>query len=272
MFSDIFSIPKGIIVHQVNCKGVMGSGIALEIKKRYPCVYNSYKKFSVDLKPGMIQLVSVNNNIIVCNLAGQENFGTDKQYTDYKAVETGLLKLAKQAQKISMDVYVPFGMGCGLGGGDWVKYRQIIKDILPDAIICCPYFQGLQVWTTCFSNLKMVSGKDSEIIPLSIARYMPKNLQGDIQSLPELFPSKSLLSSYKKGKVDYENYKKIYYNEVLKNLDVKNLIKKIKTFGNKVVLVCYEKPDDFCHRHIVSHWLKYLTGYKIQEFGVKKKP
>jgi hypothetical protein len=32
-------------------------------------------------------------------------------------------------------VAVPFGMGCGLGGGDWSIYSQIIERHLPDALI-----------------------------------------------------------------------------------------------------------------------------------------
>ena len=33
-----------IICHQVNCQGVMGSGIAKQVREKYPNVYNSYKK------------------------------------------------------------------------------------------------------------------------------------------------------------------------------------------------------------------------------------
>ncbi|WP_411668007.1 hypothetical protein [Bacillus subtilis] len=32
---DLLEAKENIIAHQVNCKGVMGSGIALQIKKKY---------------------------------------------------------------------------------------------------------------------------------------------------------------------------------------------------------------------------------------------
>lgn len=41
---DVFKCKEDLIIHQVNCKGVMGGGIALEIRKRFPQVYNRYKE------------------------------------------------------------------------------------------------------------------------------------------------------------------------------------------------------------------------------------
>ena len=40
---DIFSGPSKIIVNTVNTVGVMGKGIALEFKNRYPDMFRSYK-------------------------------------------------------------------------------------------------------------------------------------------------------------------------------------------------------------------------------------
>ena len=34
-----------IICHQTNCKGVMGAGIAFQIKRAYPEVFKKYKEF-----------------------------------------------------------------------------------------------------------------------------------------------------------------------------------------------------------------------------------
>ena len=42
---DIFSGTEDIICHQVNTLGVMGSGIALQIKKLYPMVFTAYRMF-----------------------------------------------------------------------------------------------------------------------------------------------------------------------------------------------------------------------------------
>ena len=44
--------------------------------------------------------------------------------------------------------------------------------------------------------------------------------------------------------------------------------------GKDVALCCYEKPGDFCHRHILAKWITENTGIEITEFGVveKKEP
>ena len=60
-----------------------GAGIALEIKRRFPDVYKKYKLACENklFKLGMIQVIKVNLNLYICNLAGQERYGRDKKYT-----------------------------------------------------------------------------------------------------------------------------------------------------------------------------------------------
>ena len=42
-YDDLLSSKERIIVHQVNCRGVMGAGIAKQIKEKWPDVYTSYR-------------------------------------------------------------------------------------------------------------------------------------------------------------------------------------------------------------------------------------
>jgi len=73
---SIFNAKENIICHQVNTQAKMGSGLALEMKDRYPVVYNDYmrlcEKHYKENKPllGICQLVSVNNTKFVANLFG----------------------------------------------------------------------------------------------------------------------------------------------------------------------------------------------------------
>ncbi len=42
--------------------------------------------------------------------------------------------------------------------------------------------------------------------------------------------------------------------------------------GRPLVLLCWEKPGEFCHRRIVSAWLEERTGQKVPELkpgGIK---
>ena len=39
--------------------------------------------------------------------------------------------------------------------------------------------------------------------------------------------------------------------------------------SDEFALICYEKPSDFCHRHLVSEWLKE-RGFDIEEWDYNK--
>ena len=43
VYGDLMQATEDIIVHQVNCKGVMGSGVAKQIKANFPEVFNEYR-------------------------------------------------------------------------------------------------------------------------------------------------------------------------------------------------------------------------------------
>lgn len=123
-----------IIGHQVNGLGIMGGGIALQIKKRYPNVYREYKTICSPIKPkknlGVCQVVEKESgsNSYVANLFGQSNIGPGLQ-TDYKALEESLTKLKDYAQERDLSVGLPYMIGCGLAGGDWNIVRGIIENV-----------------------------------------------------------------------------------------------------------------------------------------------
>ena len=138
---NILDIKSGIICHQVNCQKVMGGGVALAIKNKWPHVFKEYQK--VDGKFGMVQVVSAGQGVRVANVFAQNLDtipGTNGRRTDYDALRTGLKKVNSYAflakQKRGTDLYIPYMIGCGLGGGDWEKVLDIILEETPNAILC----------------------------------------------------------------------------------------------------------------------------------------
>lgn len=137
---DIFSVQFGIICHQVNCMGKMGAGIALEIRRRWPRVFEDYMHV---YNLGQLQLGRViithikNNELIVASLAGQHNYGRYKRQTDYPALERCLKTVlqTQNARQTYLPVYIPYGMSCTLAGGSWDVVSKIINDTIPHAII-----------------------------------------------------------------------------------------------------------------------------------------
>lgn len=135
---DIFESDADVILHQVNCQGVMGSGVAKQVREKYPIVFQYYKSWCDDphLRPGLlgqIQTVYTDNTgkQAIINLFSQEKYGRDgKRYTDYKALENCLKSVNKQFK--GSTVAIPYHMSCDRGGGDWSVVSKIIEEALPD--------------------------------------------------------------------------------------------------------------------------------------------
>jgi len=135
---DILKVQFGIICHQVNCMGKMGAGIALKIRKKWPIVYEDYiEAYNINqLYLGEVILSIIQpGELYIANLCGQYNYGTNKRYTEYKAIEKCLMKVSAISNETGLQVYIPKNMGCALAGGNWDIVEGLIKDILHDAVI-----------------------------------------------------------------------------------------------------------------------------------------
>ena len=130
------------ICQQVNCQGRMGSGIAKQIRERWPEVYEKYlsehefwtEKMGRSSSPlGNVDIVRINNsNQSVINIYAQHNYGYDgKRYTSYDAFAKAL-ELIKSYIPGGASIGFPHGIGCGLGGGNWLVISALIDEILGD--------------------------------------------------------------------------------------------------------------------------------------------
>ena len=130
--ADVLQVNAAVLVHQVNCKGVMGAGIAKQIKTKYPEVFekyvalcNKYQDNTSELL-GTCQFVDVGDTTI-CNAFGQDGFGGSERKTNYNALRECFRLIALRYTYIAM----PYKIGCGLAGGDWnVVYSMIIEELV----------------------------------------------------------------------------------------------------------------------------------------------
>ena len=124
------------ICHQVNCRGVMGAGVAKAISDKWPIVKLEYEALcTLSSSPydllGTAQVVNVKNGLIVINLFGQLNYGRNKVcYTDYNALEKAMKSVNEMFK--GMTIALPWKIGCGLAGGDWATVEEIIMRSLKD--------------------------------------------------------------------------------------------------------------------------------------------
>ena len=132
MCGDLLKQPNiDIIAHQTNCMGIMGAGIAKQIKVQLLTAqeydkYVNYCKQNGEDALGKTQLLEAPDGRIIANCFG-ENIPTGKGLdTDYNALMHSLARVRNYARAEHLKVGVPGLMGCGLAGGDW----RIVRDVL----------------------------------------------------------------------------------------------------------------------------------------------
>lgn len=122
------------------------------------------------------------------------------------------------------------------------------------------------IFTSYFANIRKLP---KNVIPIAICAGVPTWYKGALY--PKLAPDYELLM---KWKCDHNNddYAECFKATVLNNLDVIRTVHELHmllpdtarrqmqtSVWNSpdwhVALVCYEKPGDFCHRHLVADWL-----------------
>ena len=109
------------------------------------------------------------------------------------------------------------------------------------------------------SYYKKIERDPRGLIPVRISTSEPKWFTWYCETIPELYPGWDLVNGIKSETLSYQDYERIY-KERLKNLDRNEILAKLEKISHMcgdrdIVLLCYEVPEDFCHRHFVAEWL-----------------
>lgn len=117
-------------------------------------------------------------------------------------------------------------------------------------------------YTTYFANVRNLP---KDVVPISIAGKAPDGWNA--LQYKKLAPKLWFFKEWKESHDD-ESYVRNYKREVLDKLDADKVWRELKhmSHGAPFALVCYEKPGDFCHRHLVSDWMN-RHEYTMEEFG-----
>lgn len=126
----------------------MGSGVALQVKQRFPHVYDEYLKVCSSNMLGNVQEVPCNPKYLgvesgsllvpqgeqyICNLFAQDNYGYGgKQYTSLEALAECFKKVyGKTCERNGNNaavVAMPYMIGCCRGGADWDTVYKMIDE------------------------------------------------------------------------------------------------------------------------------------------------
>ena len=136
-----------VIGHQSNCLGAFGKGFALQVKQKYPYVYETYNKYCKSQSDkhnllGTIQVLKTDDGKYIANLFGEYSYyksiapyeeGGKPRHTDYDALKECLHRLHTwMVLNDIKTVGVPDLIGCGLAGGSKTIVRQLIEDEFGD--------------------------------------------------------------------------------------------------------------------------------------------
>ena len=139
---DLLDYPRGIntIVHSCNVSNIMGAGIAKQIKDKYPEAFEADRqaKLSGENRLGYFSFCKLNSelNKRVVNLYTQENIGEGRQ-VDYEAFYQSIdylfraINTSPDGEKYILGF--PFGISCGLAGGNWNIIQAMINEVFVPA-------------------------------------------------------------------------------------------------------------------------------------------
>lgn len=144
---DVLMSGADIICHQVNCRGVMGAGLAKQVKQANPQLFRQYcercKQYSG--RPlGSAQLLGsalilpidkdrykeIASQHFIANCFGQDGFGRSGVHTNYDALKASLVRVREFAKFYGKKtIAIPYMLGCGLAGGNWDTVQKIIGEV-----------------------------------------------------------------------------------------------------------------------------------------------
>lgn len=117
------------------------------------------------------------------------------------------------------------------------------------------------IYTSYFGQLKSLP---KTICPISICLKAPDWYSG--LQYKKLAPKYDFFKAWKQNH-DNDYYIKCFTEQVLSNLNVFDVVIDLYKLsaGKDIALICYESPDDFCHRHLVAEWLRQ-SWFLCEEF------
>lgn len=124
---DLLKAEELVIMHGCNCQGVMGAGVAAQIKVKWPVVFEKYSQYcpNNDLI-GNIQAVDVGDKLII-NAFTQVYYGKRHKAFNYRKFKVVVGKVKNLCLKYGFKrVAIPC-IGAGLGKSSWSEIKKILQ-------------------------------------------------------------------------------------------------------------------------------------------------
>ena len=140
----------------------------------------------------------------------------------------------------------------------------------------------MKFYTSYYGNYKNIP---TDYFCVGISRYCPDGFMNDdyknflFVRNNILAPEKELLDDMKSGKETEDGYKRRYVEHLLSHFGEGKMYDSFEDFINAIsenfrdkyqaiVFLCYEKPTDFCHRHILRNLMNRIFHIPCEELEV----
>lgn len=117
------------------------------------------------------------------------------------------------------------------------------------------------IYTSYYDNLKNIN--TDIYAPIGISGWIPDNYVG-ARYIP-LAPKWAIYKEYAQTH-DTNQYTRRYKEEVLAKRNINKVVCDLFILADSKipVLLCYERPELFCHRKLVAHWLISNGFYTLE--------
>jgi len=124
-------------VHCCNAKGKMNSGVAKQVKEKYPAAFTEYQKMLATASRHQVSPlggISVDYDGGIINLIGQSEYGYDgNRYCHYGHLAAGLSLIGIRGLHTLEDgtkFGFPHKFACDRAGGNWNIVLELIEGVL----------------------------------------------------------------------------------------------------------------------------------------------
>lgn len=126
--ADLLAADEPCIVHGVNAQHKYRSGVAGQIREKFPHAYDCYMNAELILG---VNIWAECDPYWIVNSVTQDRYGNDgKMYADYNAIRNCMILLNEEAPMKGITAVAMPKIGCGLGGADWEIVSEIIEETL----------------------------------------------------------------------------------------------------------------------------------------------
>lgn len=152
----VFNAPVKTYVNAVNCSGIMGSGIALEFKLRYPDMFENYVKECKEgiIKIGRPKLYKCSNDEWILNFPTKNHW---RPASKIEYIEEGLKYFVQNYKKLNFQSIAFPKLGTNNGGLDWEEVRILMEKYLDNL--------DLEIYI-CLDELKEAEGTEKDMLKI----------------------------------------------------------------------------------------------------------